>query len=91
MAKNKVTIVCNCECHQNGSDADAKIWKKNFTQLKQQLRQILYEKNIGSNPAVDDQWIIDELRKLLQIENSPHRHLNFFDQVDSRSAGKSNS
>lgn len=38
---------------------------------------MLYEKNIGSNPAVDDQWIIDELRKLLGIENSPHRFLNF--------------
>lgn len=70
---------CDCKCYQNGFEAGAKMWRKNFTRLRQQLRQILYEKNIGSNPAVDDQWIIDELRKLLNIENSPHRHLNLFD------------
>lgn len=72
-------IKCDCKCYQNGFEAGAKMWGKNFTRLRQQLRQILYEKNIGSNPAVDDQWVIDELRKLLNIENSPHRHLNLFD------------
>lgn len=70
---------CKYDCYQQGCDAGAKLWRENFTRLKQQLRQMLYEKNIGSNPAVDDQRIIDELRKLLNTENLPHRFLNFRD------------
>ncbi len=67
----------DCKCYQQGFGADAESWRENFTRLRQQLRQILYEKNVRSNPAVDDQWIINELRKLLHIEDSPHRFLNF--------------
>lgn len=68
---------CKCACHRQKSNPDANTWRENFTNLRQQLRQILSEKNVGSNPAVGNQWITDELRKLLNIEDSPHRFLNF--------------
>lgn len=68
---------CKCGCYQKGSEDGAAVWRECFVELRRQLRQILYEKNVKSNPAVGDQWIIDELRKLLGIEDSPHRFLNF--------------
>lgn len=71
--KNK----CECRCRKKDSENEAAIWRECFTGLRTQLRQMLYEKNINSNPAVGDQWIIDELRKLLGIEDSPHRFMNF--------------
>ena len=66
---------CECGCYQKGSEDGATIWREFFAELRTQLRQTLYEKNVKSNPAVSDQWIIDELRKLLGIENSLHRFL----------------
>lgn len=63
--------------YQHGFEAGEDLWRRAFTELRQQLRQMLCEKGIASNPAVDDQWIVDELRKLLGIEDSPHRFLNF--------------
>lgn len=71
------TDKCECGCFQKGLEAGATAWRECFNELRIQLRQMLYEKNINSNPAVGDQWIIDELRKLLGIEDSPHRFLNF--------------
>jgi hypothetical protein len=62
---------------QQGFEAGEDLCRRTFSELLEQLRQMLSEKGIANNPAVDDQWIIDELRKLLGIENSPHRFLNF--------------
>lgn len=59
---------------------DENKWRGTFVELRQQLRQILYEKGIASNPGVSDQWIIDELRKLLEITDSPHSKLYNFTQ-----------
>lgn len=56
---------------------ESELWRKMFVELRVQLRQMLYEKNVMSNLAVSDQWIVDELRKLLGIEDSPHRFLDF--------------
>lgn len=61
---------------QRKPQSEAKSWRKIFARLRQQFRQILYEKGVMSNPAVEVQWITDQLRKLLEIENSPHRFLD---------------
>lgn len=69
--------MCKCCCGSDSCESEAELWRKAFAELRVQLRQMLYEKSVMSDPAVDDQWIIDELRKLLSIEDSPHRFLNF--------------
>lgn len=69
----------NSNLDQQKPQPESELWRKNFVRLRQQLRQILYEKGVMSNPAVEDQWIINELRKLLNIEDSPHRFLNFYE------------
>lgn len=68
---------CKCGCYQKALETGAVVWHECFIELRRQLRQMLYEKNVKSNPAVGASWIIDELRKLLGIEDSPHRFLNF--------------
>ena len=68
---------CCCGGSGDSRESESNLWRGAFVELRVQLRQMLYEKGVPSNPAVDDQWIIDELRKLLGIDDSPHRFLNF--------------